>query len=91
MGLGAWLTKVGSDRSNRRLAWRILRRRLGSSLRAGADYGAIMAMPYSMPGFRDDLPGALGRTEVMAVLRGPTALWRGRRAGTGAMTAAAPR
>ena len=40
---------------------------------------------------RSDLPGALGRTEVMAVLRGPTALWRGRRAGTGAMTAAAPR
>ena len=91
VGLGAWLTKVGSDRSNRQLAWRILRRRLGSSLRAGADYGAIMAMPYSMPGFRDDLPGALGRTEVMAVLSGPTALWRGRRAITGAMTAAAPR
>ena len=79
LGLGAWLTKVGMQRSNRRLALRIVRRRFRSSLRAGVDYGAIMTMPSSLPNFRDDLPASVGRTEVLAVLGGPRALWRGRR------------
>ncbi|QRZ09235.1 glycosyltransferase [Mycolicibacterium austroafricanum] len=83
VGLGAWLTKVGMEHSNRRLAMRVLRRRFRSSLRAGADYGAIMAMPSSLPNFRDDLPSSVGRTEVLAVLAGPKALWRGRRSISG--------
>jgi glycosyltransferase involved in cell wall biosynthesis len=76
LGLGAWLTKVGLNRSHRKLAIRVVRRRLGSSLRVGLDYGAVMASPAE---FRDQVPTSVGRTEVLAVLGGPRALWRGRR------------
>lgn len=78
LGLGAWLTKVGLERSSRRLARRVIRRQFRSSLRAGAEYGAIMGMPGELSDFGDDLPSSLGRTEVLAVLGGPKALWRGR-------------
>ncbi|WP_178358534.1 glycosyltransferase family 2 protein [Mycolicibacterium hippocampi] len=76
LGLGAWLTKVTLDRSHRRLAARVIRRQFRSSLRAGVDYGAIMAPPED---FRDEVPTSVGRTEVLAVLGGPRALWHGRR------------
>lgn len=76
LGLGAWLTKVGLDPSHRRLAARVIRRQFRSSLRAGKDYGAIMA---PLAEFRDDVPSSVGRTEVLSVLGGPRALWRGRR------------
>lgn len=79
LGLGAWLTKVGMNPAHRRLAAKVIRRRFGSSLRAGADYGA-MASPNRIPrGLGDDVPPSVGRTEVLAVLAGPKALWRGRR------------
>ncbi|MFB1297368.1 glycosyltransferase family 2 protein [Mycobacterium sp. pW049] len=79
LGLGAWLTKVGMNPAHRRLAARIIRRRFGSSLRAGADYGA-MASPNRIPrGLGNDVPPSVGRTEVLAVLAGPKALWQGRR------------
>jgi glycosyltransferase involved in cell wall biosynthesis len=76
LGLGAWLTKVSMDRTHRKLAARVVRRRLGTSLRVGLDYGSVMAPPSE---FRDDVPASVGRTEVLAVLGGPRALWRGRR------------
>ncbi|KWX66915.1 glycosyl transferase family 2 [Mycobacterium sp. NAZ190054] len=80
LGLGAWLTKVGLDSSHRRLAVQVLRRRFRSSLRAGADYGAIMSSPARMSGgVGDEVPASVGRTEVLAVLGGPRALWQGRR------------
>lgn len=76
LGLGAWLTKVSMDRTHRRLAARVVRRRLKTSLRVGLDYGSVMAPPSE---FRDDVPASVGRAEVLAVLGGPRALWRGRR------------
>lgn len=76
LGLGAWITKVGLDPSHRRLAATVIRRQFRPSVRAGVDYGAIMAPSNE---FRDDVPAAVGRTEVLAVLGGPRALWRGRR------------
>jgi hypothetical protein len=80
LGLGAWLTKVVLDPPHRRLAIRVLRRRFRSTLRAGADYGAIMAAPARLPdGVGDQVPSSVGRTEVLAVLGGPRALWLGRR------------
>ncbi|CAN3128785.1 glycosyltransferase family 2 protein [Mycobacterium sp. smrl_JER01] len=80
LGLGAWLTKVGLDAGHRRLAAQVIRRRFRSSLRAGADYGAIMTSPGRMPaGIGDQVPSSVGRTEVLAVLGGPRALWQGRR------------
>lgn len=79
MGLGAWLTKIGLDPVHRRHAWSVVRRRLRSTAKAGAAYGAIAAAP---PGeFGDDLPRGVGRTEVLSVLAGPRALWQGRREG----------
>lgn len=77
LGLGAWLTKVALDRGHRRLAARTLGRRIVTTLRAGVDYGAIAIQPD--PGLRCEVPSAVGRTEVFAVLGGPWALWRGRR------------
>ncbi|WP_460354302.1 glycosyltransferase family 2 protein [Mycobacterium sp. ZZG] len=80
LGLGAWLTKVGLDASHRRLAVQVLRRRFRSSLRAGADYGAIMTSPARMSdGIADAVPSSVGRIEVLSVLGGPRALWQGRR------------
>ncbi len=77
LGLGAWLTKVGLDRTHRRLVARIVSRHLWLSLRTGADYGAIVAQPSA--DLRCEVPTSVGRTEVLAVLGGPRALWRGRR------------
>jgi glycosyltransferase involved in cell wall biosynthesis len=77
LGLGAWLTKVGLDRAHRRLVARIVWRHLWLSLRAGVDYGAIVAQPSA--DLRCEVPASVGRTEVLAVLGGPRALWRGRR------------
>ncbi|MBB2990463.1 glycosyltransferase involved in cell wall biosynthesis [Mycolicibacterium iranicum] len=80
LGLGAWLTKVALDAADRRLAARVIRRRFRSSLRAGADYGAIMASANRVPsGTSDNVPTSVGRTEVLSVLAGPRALWLGRR------------
>ncbi|WP_396837094.1 glycosyltransferase family 2 protein [Mycobacterium sp. ITM-2016-00317] len=80
LGLGAWLTKVALDPAHRRLAVRVLRRRFRSSLRAGADYGAIMTSPARLPGgVGDQVPSSVGRAEVLSVLGGPRALWLGRR------------
>ncbi|MDG4668929.1 glycosyltransferase [Mycobacterium sp. 236(2023)] len=79
LGLGAWLTKVVLNSEHRRLAAHVIRRRFGSSLRAGADYGA-MASPNRIPrGLGDDVPSSVGRIEVLAVLAGPRALWQGKR------------
>ncbi len=79
LGLGAWLTKVGMNKAHRKLAATVIRRRFRSSLRAGAEYGAI-ASPHRIPGgLGDDVPQSVGRTEVLAVLAGPKALWQGRR------------
>ena len=79
VGLGAWLTKVGLDRDHRRLATSVFFRKLGSSLRSGAEYSAIAIQPLDDLG--ENLPASLGRTEVLAVFGGPRALWRGRRRG----------
>ncbi|MDZ4268339.1 MAG: glycosyltransferase [Mycobacterium sp.] len=84
LGLGAWLTKVGLDPAHRRLAfkvmWRLVagmvRRPFGSSLRTDVGYGAILT---SLTLVRPDVPTSVGRTEVLAVLGGPRALWLGRR------------
>ncbi|MEZ0339743.1 glycosyltransferase family 2 protein [Mycobacterium sp. pV006] len=76
LGLGAWLTKVGLDRSHRRLLATVIRRQFRSSVRAGADYGAIITPPLD---FRADVPSSVGRIEVLAVFGGPRALWQGRR------------
>ena len=78
LGLGAWLTKVTLDRQHRRLAFGVARRHFRSSLRAGADYGAVMVPPVDLG---DDVPRSVGRTEVLSVLGGPWALWQGRRQG----------
>ncbi|ORA02102.1 glycosyltransferase family 2 protein [Mycolicibacterium bacteremicum] len=78
LGLGAWLTKVFLDRVHRRLAFTVARRQFRSSVRAGADYGAIMVAPDDLG---DSIPSSVGRTEVLSVLGGPWALWRGRRQG----------
>lgn len=78
LGLGAWLTKVFLDRVHRRLAFAVARRQFRSSVRAGADYGAIMVAPDDLG---DGIPRSVGRTEVLSVLGGPWALWRGRRQG----------
>lgn len=77
LGLGAWLTKVGLDRTHRRLVARLVCRHLWLSLRTGADYGAIVTQPSA--DLRAEVPPSVGRTEVLAVLGGPRALWRGRR------------
>lgn len=80
LGLGAWLTKVGLDSAHRRLAVQVLGRRLRSSLRAGAEYGAIVTSPARMPDrIADTVPSSVGRIEVLSVLGGPRALWQGRR------------
>lgn len=78
LGLGAWLTKVALDRDHRRLAMSVVRRRFGSTAKAGANYGAIAAPPAD---FGAAVPRNVGRTEVLSVLGGPRALWRGRRQG----------
>ncbi len=78
LGLGAWLTKVTLDRQHRRLAFGVARRQFRSSLRAGAEYGAVMVPPLDLG---DDVPRSVGRTEVLSVLGGPWALWQGRRQG----------
>lgn len=78
LGLGAWLTKVTLDRQHRRLAFGVARRQFRSSLRAGAEYGAVMVPPVDLG---DDVPRSVGRTEVLSVLGGPWALWQGRRQG----------
>ncbi|GAA2562879.1 glycosyltransferase family 2 protein [Mycolicibacterium diernhoferi] len=78
LGLGAWLTKVFTDRVHRRLALRVARKQFRSSLRAGADYGAIMVPPADLG---ESIPRSVGRTEVLSVLGGPWALWQGRRQG----------
>lgn len=78
LGLGAWLTKVFCEPAHRRLAFSVARRQFRSSVRAGAGYGAIMIPPADLG---DSIPRAIGRTEVLSVLGGPLALWRGRRQG----------
>ncbi|CDQ44120.1 MULTISPECIES: glycosyltransferase family 2 protein [Mycolicibacterium] len=78
LGLGAWLTKVFCEPAHRRLAFSLARRQFRSSVRAGAGYGAIMIPPADLG---DSIPRAIGRTEVLSVLGGPLALWRGRRQG----------
>lgn len=78
LGLGAWLTKVFLDRTHRRLALRVARKQFRSSLRAGADYGAVMVPPTDLS---DSVPKSVGRTEVFSVFGGPWALWQGRRQG----------
>ncbi|WP_304117318.1 glycosyltransferase family 2 protein [Mycolicibacterium bacteremicum] len=78
LGLGAWLTKVFLDRVHRRLAFTLARKEFRSSVRAGADYGAIMVAPADLS---DSIPKSVGRTEVFSVLGGPWALWQGRREG----------
>lgn len=77
-GLGAWLTKVVLDPEHRRLAATVIRRGLTASLRFGLDYGSHVSSPGSL---RGEVPSAVGRTEVLAVLSGPRALWLGRRSG----------
>ncbi|MGE2835272.1 glycosyltransferase family 2 protein [Mycobacterium sp. SMC-4] len=77
-GLGAWLTKVALDPQHRRLAGRVIRRALVASVRFGMDYGSHVATPEPL---RGEVPPAVGRTEVLAVLGGPRALWQGRRNG----------
>ena len=84
LGLGAWLTKVGLDSAHRRLAVTVIRklvvgmvrRQFRTSLRTDVGYGAIIT---SLTLVRPDVPVSVGRTEVLAVLGGPRALWRGRR------------
>lgn len=78
LGLGAWLTKVFCDPAHRRLAFSVARKQFRSSVRAGAGYGAIMIPPTDLG---DSIPRSIGRTEVLSVLGGPLALWRGRRQG----------
>ncbi|MGU3499013.1 glycosyltransferase family 2 protein [Mycobacterium sp. C31M] len=78
LGLGAWLTKVFTNRVHRRLALTVARKQFRSSMRAGADYGAIMVAPADLG---DSIPKSVGRTEVLSVLGGPWALWQGRRQG----------
>jgi GT2 family glycosyltransferase len=78
LGLGAWLTKVSMDRDHRRLAFRVVRKQFRSSIRKGAEYGAIMVPPADLG---DSIPKSIGRTEVLSVLGGPWALWQGRRRG----------
>jgi cellulose synthase/poly-beta-1,6-N-acetylglucosamine synthase-like glycosyltransferase len=78
LGLGAWLTKVFLTRADRRQALSVIRHRLLSTVRFGADYGAI-ASPSRH--FDDEIPKHVGRKEVFSVLGGPRALWRGRRQG----------
>lgn len=84
LGLGAWLTKVALDPAHRRLAVMVIGRLVAglisrsvrASLRTEMGYGAIVT---SLTLFRPDVPTSVGRTEVLAVLGGPRALWRGRR------------
>lgn len=75
-GLGAWLTKVALDAQHRRLAATVIRRGLVASVRFGMDYGSHVNPPGAL---RGEVPAAVGRTEVLAVLGGPRALWQGRR------------
>lgn len=78
LGLGAWLTKVFLDDEHRRRAVSVIRHRLRSAVKFGADYGAIAAPSRT---FGDEIPKHVGRKEVLSVLGGPLALWRGRRQG----------
>lgn len=78
LGLGAWLTKVFLTRDHRRRAVSVIRHRLRSAVKFGADYGAIAAPSRT---FGDEIPKHVGRKEVLSVLGGPLALWRGRRQG----------
>jgi len=73
VGLGAWLTKVALTKEHRRLALRVVRRRVGAVGRAGAAYASVAAPPAEVT---DGLPRSVGRTEVLSVLGGPRALWR---------------
>ena len=75
-GLGAWLTKVALNKGHRRLALSVLRHRGRAVARAGRAYCAIAAPP---PAFLQDVPRAVGRTEVLSVLGGPKALWHEQR------------
>lgn len=81
VGLGAWLTKVVTDRRHLALALRVLRRRSRAVARAGVAYGAITRPPE---GIADGVAAQAGRREVMSVVGGPVALvrerLRGRRA-----------
>ncbi|MBU9764890.1 glycosyltransferase [Mycobacterium sp. TNTM28] len=87
LGLGAWLTKVALDREHRRRAFLVARRRFRDTARSGAAYGAIAAPAR---GYDDAVPPGVGRTEVLSVLGGPWALWRGRRQGRLAQPLHAP-
>ncbi|EON34711.1 Glycosyltransferases involved in cell wall biogenesis [Gordonia terrae C-6] len=81
LGLGAWLTKVATERRHLALALRVLRRRSRAVARAGAAYGAITRPPE---GIADGVAAQAGRREVLSVVGGPVALarerLRGRRA-----------
>lgn len=79
LGLGAWLTKVVLEREHRRRAVRVARRRLTATARTGAAYGSVVVVPERE--FDGAVPTGIGITEVLFVLAGPWALWRGRRRG----------
>lgn len=78
VGLGAWLTKIALDREQRRRALAVARRRFSTTARFVAAYGAIAT---AGSGFDHAVPSSVGSTEVLSVLGGPSALWRGRREG----------
>ncbi|SDU82095.1 Glycosyltransferase, GT2 family [Gordonia westfalica] len=78
VGLGAWLTKVATDRRHLVLALQVLRRRTRAVAEAGAAYGAITRPPE---GVADGLSAKAGRREVFSVLGGPVALARERMSG----------
>ncbi|MCG7634830.1 glycosyltransferase [Gordonia McavH-238-E] len=81
VGLGAWLTKVATDRRHLALALRVLRRRSRAVAKAGVAYGAITRPPAAIA---DGVAARAGRREVLSVVGGPVALvrerLRGRRA-----------
>lgn len=77
-GLGAVLTKIACDRTHRRLAFSVLRRRFRSVFRASAAYGGVCRPPDHM---LVDISASVGRLEVFSVFRGPWALAQERRAG----------
>lgn len=79
LGLGAWLTKVVLRREDRRRALKVARRRLTDTARTGATYGSVVVIPERE--FDGAVPTGIGVTEVLFVLAGPWALWRGRRRG----------
>lgn len=78
VGLGAWGAKVMLDRGGRQLAFTVARRRLRDTVDRSLAYGAIAAPQRKFNGL---VPRRIGSTEVLSVLGGPWALWRGRREG----------